>query len=100
VVGIDDADTMENLVETVSRLVDNERKTVFVAGESVAELVPMCDEVEKLFPICVTCATGKKVKTKALYMKATIEDWTQVLIGGPEISLPVCRACFLTDWSK
>ena len=52
------------------------------------ELIPICNEVEKLSAICSICANG----TKAYFTKRITNEKGQKVIGSDNY-LPVCRKC-------
>jgi len=56
-------------------------------------MIPYADTVTKLSPFCVKCIREKKMKA-ALFTKRTVENDCEILIGGKESYIPVCRECY------
>lgn len=76
-------------------------KKIYIAGldgdfkrekfGEMLDLIPLCDKVTKLLPLCGMCKNG----TPAIYTKRKIiDDDKQVLIGGSDKYVPVCRKCY------
>ena len=98
VIIINEGQFFNDLYETVSWLVNTEDKDVYVGGldgdykmekfGSILDLIPLCNEIEKLNAVCTSC------KGNASFTKRISNDTvTQVLIGGSDIYIPVCREC-------
>ncbi len=58
----------------------------------IMELIPMCDNVEKLKAICMGCKNG----TTASFTKRIISSSNLVEIGSSDMYIPVCRKCYTT----
>lgn len=98
VIIINEGQFFGDLYETVRWLVGTKDKDVYVGGldgdykmekfGSILDLIPLCNEVEKLNAVCASC------KGDASFTKRIItEAGEQVLIGGSDIYIPVCRDC-------
>ena len=104
VVAIDEAQFFPDLFDTVLKWVENDKKIVIVAGLNgdfrrkpfgqVIDLLPLADSVTKLSPFCVQCKKEKKLIKNALFTKRIVNGTEEVLIGGKESYIPVCRDCF------
>ena len=107
VVGIDEAQFMPDLKDSVIKLVEERKINVIVAGLSgdhqrnpfgqVLDLIPLCNNLQKLTACCVTCQRQKKIIKEAPFTKRTIDVKGRVLIGGKESYIPVCRDCYLSQ---
>ncbi|KAI6238921.1 Thymidine kinase, cytosolic [Aphelenchoides fujianensis] len=97
VVGIDEGQFFEDVVERTERLAD-EGKTVIVASldgdfrrkpfESIAQLVPLAETVEKRAAVCQFCGHS------ASFTLRTIVSDVREVIGGAEAYKAACRDCF------
>tara|TARA_B110000046_G_scaffold185854_2_gene229876 strand:- start:9632 stop:10171 length:540 start_codon:yes stop_codon:yes gene_type:complete len=95
---INEGQFFSDLYETVSWLVGVKDKDVYVGGldgdykmkkfGSILDLIPLCNEIEKLNAVCASCK-GDASFTKRI----TNHNHEQVLIGGSDIYIPVCRNC-------
>jgi thymidine kinase len=56
----------------------------------ILDLIPLCNEVEKLSAFCSICANG----TKAYFTKRITKETGQKVIGSDNY-LPVCRKCHI-----
>jgi thymidine kinase len=103
VFGIDEAQLFGDLFNTVMNLVEGCNKKLIVSGLNgdfsrkefgeILQLIPLCDDITKLHPYCVTCKDRGELRP-ALFSKRRVESNEQVLIGGNEEYLPVCRECY------
>jgi thymidine kinase len=57
----------------------------------ILKLVPLAEEVERLSALCSVCKDG----TLAHFSKALIHKAEQVIIGGANLYVPVCRKHYL-----
>jgi thymidine kinase len=103
VIGIDEAQFFEDLVENVLRMVELYNKKVIVAGLSstyerkkfgkILDLEPYSDTFIKLNGLCEKCAPRKRASaifTHKITKNGLIED-----IGGKDKYMSLCRKCFL-----
>jgi thymidine kinase len=82
----------------VKLLVNEHNKKVYVCGldgdyqmkkfGQILDLIPICDEVEKLHAICTIC------KAPASFTKRITQETEQKVIGSDN-HIPVCRMCHL-----
>lgn len=104
VIAIDEAQFFLDLKDTVLNWVDNLGKIVIVAGLNgdfrrhpfgqIIDLIPYSDTVTKLMPFCGECIK-KDIMKIAHFTKRTVNSESEILIGGKESYLPVCRQCYL-----
>jgi thymidine kinase len=98
VIIINEGQFFGDIYKTVKKLVNKYDKTVYVGGldgdykmerfGDLLDLIPLCNEVEKLNAICGIC------KGRASFTKRIANtDGGQVIIGGSETYIPVCRYC-------
>lgn len=103
VIAIDEAQFFPDLKSAVLNWVDILGKIVIVAGLSgdflrrpfgqIIDLVPYCDTITKLTPFCAECMKKNAMKA-AHFTKRIVESETEILIGGKEAYIPVCRQCY------
>jgi thymidine kinase len=104
VVAVDEGQFFADLKDTVLNWVDNLGKIVIVAGLNgdfrrhpfgqINDLIPYADNVTKLTPFCSQCVK-KGVMRAAHFTKRTVLEESEILIGGKEAYIPVCRQCYL-----
>ncbi|KAI6649720.1 Thymidine kinase, cytosolic-like [Oopsacas minuta] len=97
VIGIDEGQFMEDLVEFCEKLA-NEGKIVIVACldgtfqrksfAPIPHLIPLAESVIKLKAVCMKCYAD------ASFTKRTVESQKVELIGGADKYMAVCRACY------
>lgn len=112
VIGIDESQFFDDLVEAVTEWVDGLGKRVIVVGLSgncvrkpmghILELIPLATEVHLLHSMCKRCAErGERVKapfTKRLGKQ--LDDPSKITaesIGGADKYVSLCRKCYLSD---
>lgn len=105
VIGIDESQFFENLKHTVLDWVDNQKKIVIVAGLNgdyrrepfgeINDLTSHSETVIKLSSFCKLCKDNDNGIHVANFTKRIVKGDSQVLIGGSESYVPVCRSCFL-----
>jgi thymidine kinase len=105
VIAIDESQFFTDLKKCVLAWVEKQNKIVIVAGLNgdfkrqnfgqINDLIPFCDTVTKLAPFCISCKKGKNVIRTAIFSKRIVESKEEVLIGGKETYIPVCRECYL-----
>ena len=96
IVLINEGQFFTDLKESVIKLV-NMGKSVWVCGldgdferkkfGQMLDLIPFCDEVEKLYSICYNCSK------KASFTKRITEEEGQIVIGSSNY-VPLCRNCY------
>ena len=94
---INEGQFFEDLYHTTINLVDNQKKIVIVSGldgdykknkfGSILDLIPHAEEVFRLHAYCAICKDG----TPGIFSARIINEDTQVLVGGKESYIPVCR---------
>lgn len=106
VIGIDESQFFgKELVSFVHTLVEDQHKHVIVTGLDgnfkrekfgfILDLIPMADTYEKLVSYCKICASKQpRIQKKAPFTKRIVNDDDEVLVGGKESYVPVCRACY------
>jgi thymidine kinase len=100
IIGINEGQFFKNVETIVKSLVDDYDKTVIICGldgdyertpfGNFLNLIPLAEDIIKLKALCKMCNNG----TCASFTKRMINSSEQVLIGGTESYLPVCRSCF------
>lgn len=103
VIGIDEAQFFEDLVEFSTTLAEKFNKKIIVSGlnsdykrekfGNIIDLIPICDDITKLFPFCVKCSEHN-IFSRALFSKRIINIDYQTWVGASETYMPVCRACY------
>ena len=98
VIIINEGQFFSDLYDVVKTLINKYNKTVYVGGldgdykmerfGDLLDLIPLCNEVEKLSAVCGICK-GRASFTKRI---GNTDD-EQVIIGGSETYIPVCRNC-------
>jgi thymidine kinase len=109
VIGIDESQFFNDLLETVNDWVENNGKHVRVAGldgdtfkrkfGQILDLIPFCDEVIKLKASCKICLReledrgfhGNILAIEGPFTKRLHFSKEQKIIGGSDIYIPVCR---------
>jgi len=95
---INEGQFFEDLYDVVNLLVNLHKKTVFVCGldgdfkrrkfGSILDIVPLCDDVEKLKAICKRCK-----KKPAIFTHRLSAEQEQTVIGN-ENYMALCRTCY------
>ena len=103
---IDEAQFFKDLYEFVVPVVDMSNHHVIVGAlsgdykrEPIGEtlrLIPHADEIIKLESLCAVCND----MTPGLFTKRIVASEDQVLVGGSDSYIPVCRNCFLKEEKK
>jgi thymidine kinase len=99
VILINEGQFFDDLYDSVSYLVNDMDKCVYVCGldgdfksnkfGQILDLIPICDNVYKLHSICVKCKNGKR----AIFTNRKTNDKEQKLIGVDTYE-PLCRKCY------
>lgn len=79
------------------------KKQIYIAGldgdfqrnvfGDLLQLIPLCDKVEKLASLCGICKNGNP----GIFSKRISREMTQMVVGGSDKYIPVCRICYETD---
>lgn len=106
VIGIDEAQFFEDLSEFCLQLAEIHNVKVIVSGlnsdfrrqkfGSICDLLPLCDNITKLYPFCAICAKSK-ILTPALFSKRTIVSEEKIVIGDITSYIPTCRECYTKE---
>lgn len=101
VIGIDEGQFMDNLVEFCEYQASIMNRVVIISAldsdfkrepfQSIIDLVPKAEKVDKLSAVCINC------KKSASFTKRIVESSEQELIGGSDMYIPVCRYCHTGD---
>nr|QBK84557.1 MAG: thymidine kinase [Pithovirus LCDPAC01] len=108
VIGIDEAQFYPDLFRSVMTLIEKHGKRMIVAGLTLdikrdkfgflSDLIPHADKCTKVYPYCSMCR-DKNLFTEAIYTMLRykkIQGNEQILIGGKETYIPVCRKCYMS----
>ena len=103
VFGIDEAQLFTNLLATSTDLVDIHNKRIIVAGLNgtserrmfgeILYLIPHANSIQKLEPFCKLCADNGKI-IPAIFTKCIIDKSDDIMIGGKDMYVAVCRNCY------
>ena len=101
VIGIDEGQFITGLVEFCERNAEA-GKTIIVSGldsnfkkeafQSIINLIPKCEHIEKLHAVCILCKKDASFTRKLNPENTEIED-----IGGADKYLSTCRSCFTKE---
>ena len=100
VIGIEEAQFIDNLVEVVERLANSGKHVIVAALNSdykregfanIMQLIPKCEEVIQLFAVCHQC------KKDASFTRRLVDSNELELIGGADAYEAVCRECHLSS---
>lgn len=104
VIAVDEGQFFTDLATTVLNWVDKKNKIVIVAGLSgdfrrqpfgqIAQLLPHCDSITKLNSFCLDCRRNRQVIKPAHFTKRITAQQNEIVVGGQETYIPVCRDCF------
>lgn len=106
IIGIDEGQFFPDLTDFCEKMA-NSGKTVIVAALNgdfkrnpflnISNLIPLAEEILHLKAICTSCnsfqTSASFTYRKPLSCKESSED-TQIIIGGKDLYLPVCRSCY------
>lgn len=103
VIAVDEAQFFVDLKDAVLSWVETLGKIVIVAGLNgdfrrnpfgqIIDLIPYSDTITKLTPFCSECIDKGTMKA-AHFTKRTVISESEILIGGKEAYIPVCRECY------
>lgn len=103
VIVIEEAQFFNDLELFVRCMVESYNRHVIVVGldgdynrkpfGQILNCIPIADKVTKLTALCSQCCDG----TPALFSKRIVPDTAQVLVGGSDKYIPLCRRCFLVN---
>jgi thymidine kinase len=98
---IEEGHFFDDLVEYVSKWVDEYKKEVIVFGlsgdferkpfKNISELISMADSVKMLKSLCSICNDG----TEAIFSKRLSVSKEKIEVGSHDVYIPVCRECYL-----
>jgi len=107
VIAIDEAQFFDHLKDTILNWTEKEGKIVIVAGLNgdyqrkpfgeLNDLFPYCDTITKLTPFCMLCKRNRgacQTISPAQFSKRLVASDEEVLIGGKDMYIPVCRKCY------
>ena len=61
---------------------------------NISELLPFVNELDLKKSICKNCAANG-VRSEGIFSKRLVNESSQVLAGGSDMYMPVCRKCYL-----
>lgn len=103
IVLIDESQFFEDLYDFCKDIVENFNKIVYVFGLSgdsnrhkfgeILDLIPIADDIKFLKSICNKCNLAKEAP---FTMRITTNN-EQMLVGGSDEYMPVCRRCWLKN---
>ena len=99
IVGIDEGQFFEDIVNVCTVLSLREDKTIFVAAldttwrgtpfDNIAYLLTQSETITKFTAICIACGSEN-----AIFSKRLVSSTDLILVGGHESYVPYCRRCF------
>ena len=105
VIGIDEAQMFTDLYTNVMKLVEEKGIKVILSGlnsdcyrNDFGELYKFfskCDTITKLNPFCKECKDSEVIKPAIFSKRVQTENSDQIVIGGSDVYIPVCRKCYL-----
>lgn len=109
VIGVDEAQFYPDLISTVIRWVDQEDKMVFCSGLDgtyqrtpfghFLELIPYADKCKMMHSLCHYCLKIGS-ENRAPFTLRTTDEMTEIVIGGVDKYIPVCRHHYLEHHRK
>lgn len=98
---IEEAQFFKGLKDFVQTAVDTDEKHVVCVGldgdaerrpfGEILQLIPLCDNVEKIKALCTDCRDG----TPALFSHRIVQSEEQVAVGSDNLYEPLCRKHYL-----
>jgi len=107
IIGIDESQFFNNLVDNVLHIVENLKKHVIITGLSgdfqrgkigeTLDLIPYTDKLTLLKAYCLECSKYKIRKEASFSHKKenNFQNKNNIDIGGIDKYIPVCRDCYL-----
>lgn len=98
VIGIDEVQFFDDLPEAVNKLLEMKKHIICSSLNGdfqqnlfgrVHELIPKADEIEMMKAVCIICK-GRELHS-APFTKRLNEKQEQIIIGGKNLYIPVCR---------
>lgn len=97
---INEGQFFNDLKDEVIKLVEENNKIVYVCGldsdfnrepfNEIIKLIPLCDEIEKKYSICIDCKNGNE----AIFNYRLTNEKNKKIIGSDKY-IPLCRFCYL-----
>jgi thymidine kinase len=104
VIGIDEGQFFTDLKDFVLLMSEKYEKQVIISGldgdfkrnsfGQILDLIPYCDNIEKLKAFCKPCFSRKRELKDALFSKRIVNSNSTILIGEKDEYVPVCRSCY------
>jgi len=104
IIAIDETQLFKNLKDNVIHIVEILNKKVIISGLNgdfqrnkfgeIIDLIPICDNIDKLSPFCLLCCQNNNIIKPALFSKRISKETETISIGGSDKYVPVCRKCF------
>ena len=101
VILINEGQFFGDLYECVLDMVEAHNKIVYICGldgdfmrnrfGKILDLIPYCDQVVKLNSLCSVCRDG----TKAAFSHRISRESGQIVIGGADSYVALCRKCYI-----
>lgn len=103
VILINEGQFFNDLYGVTLDLVEKYKKIVYISGldgnfkresfqnDVILRLIPVCDNVIKKHALCKKCDNG----TSAIFSHRLTSSKDEIIIGGYDQYLPVCRKCYL-----
>jgi thymidine kinase len=98
---VEEGQFYQGLVKFVKKVVDKDNKHLIISGLNgdckreafgeILDLIPLCDDVQKLTAFCKECNDG----TLGVFTKRIIESNDKILVGNDNLYMPVCRFHYL-----
>lgn len=100
IVFIEEAQFFPDLFDTVTKCVDEDKKTFIISGldgdfkmepfEQIVRLIPRSESVVKMNALCIKCGDG----TPAAFSKRIVKSQERELVGSDGVYEAVCRMHF------
>jgi thymidine kinase len=107
VIGIDEGQFFTDLKDFVLLMSEKYEKQVIISGldgdfkrnsfGQILDLIPYCDNIEKLKAFCKPCFSRKRELKDALFSKRIVNSNSTILIGEKDEYVPVCRSCYIDE---
>jgi thymidine kinase len=105
VIGIDEAQMFKDIYSTIIKLVEEKDIKVIISGLNsdcyrndfgdLYKFFSKCDTITKLNPFCKECKDSKVIKPAIFSKRVCNKNSDQIVIGGKDVYIPVCRKCYL-----